>query len=353
VIYKRTSALILRVLLCVLPAQRVCCRCIFVAYGAIGLLLAVIYSSMTKSSEALRKPPPAAASAVISIPPITRSSALSCVPDLSFGLRRPGSKAVVVRLCAMFSIDAFAGAFVMQTWIAFWFQTTWGVHRQHAPEAAAPHAPLQLSPSLIGYLIMCANVVAGLSGVAAAHCVSRFGAMNTMLFSHFPSNILLLLVPFMSDPFAASAMLIARFSISQMDVPARNTYVMLVVASDERSAAGGVTNIVRSIGMCAAPPIVGWLSSHSVGSVWFNAPWVIAGSLKCVYDVLLYTLYLINPSMAHAEEASAQLDGQEARAAASQVLEVSLPTGIRPRGGTKTTVGGIEQPLLSDQDYGD
>jgi MFS family permease len=303
-----------------------------------------MYSSMTKSSEALCKPPFTDASAATSIPPIKSSTVLSCVPDISFGLRRPGSKAVVVRLCAMFTIDAFAGAFVMQTWIAFWFQTTWGV-RHCAPEAATPHALLQLSPSLIGYLIMCANVVAGLSGVAAARCVSRFGAMNTMLFSHFPSNILLLLVPFMPDPLAAAAMLVARFCISQMDVPARNTYVMLVVASDERSAAGGITNIVRSIGMCAAPPIVGWLSSHSVGSGIFNSPWMIAGSLKCVYDVLLYALYRINPSMAHAEEASATLDGQEAEAAAS------LPTSIRQRGGANTTVGGMEQPLLSDQDH--
>ncbi len=72
---------------------------------------------------------------------------------------------------------------------------------------------------------MCANVVAGLSAVAAAYFVGKFGAMNTMLFSHFPSNILLLLVPFMPSPLSAAAMLVARFTISQMDVPARNTCV--------------------------------------------------------------------------------------------------------------------------------
>ena len=101
------------------------CRCVFVAYGSIGLLLAIIYCSMTKSAEALPKPPPEGASAS-SPPPIT-CCPKSRVPDFSCGLRRRESKAVVVRLCVMFAMDAFAGAFVMQTWIAFWFNTTWGV----------------------------------------------------------------------------------------------------------------------------------------------------------------------------------------------------------------------------------
>ena len=191
---------------------------------------------------------------------------------------------------------------------------------------------------------MCANVVAGLSGVAAAYFVNRFGAMNTMLFSHFPSNILLLLVPLMPTPLAAAAMLVARFTISQMDVPARNTYVMLVVASDERSAAGGVTNIVRSIGMAAAPPIVGWLSSHAVGSVWYNSPWFIAGAVKCIYDVALYTLYKCTPDMSHAEATAAKLDRQEARNVATRSISVG--------GGVNTSLGGMKQPLLSDQDSG-
>ena len=185
---------------------------------------------MTKFAEALPKSSPAGASAA-SPPPIT-CCPKSGVPDFSCGLRRRESKAVVARLCVMFALDAFAGAFVLQTWIAFWFDTTWQVLLLLSCDclcrvcaASAPYALRQLSPSLIGYLIMCANVVAGLSAVAAAYFVNKFGAMNTMLFSHFPSNILLLLVPFMPSPLSAAAMLVARFTMSQMDVPARNTCV--------------------------------------------------------------------------------------------------------------------------------
>ena len=120
---------------------------------------------------------------------------------------------------------------------------------------------------------------------------------------------------------------------------------MLVVASDERSAAGGVTNIVRSIGMSAAPPIVGWLSSNAVGSIWYNSPWVIAGALKCVYDVSLYTLYKCTPDMTHAEATSAKLDKQEARAVAPQLTGVSSHSG-----GVNTSLGDMSTPLLGDQD---
>jgi len=140
----------------------------------------------------------------------------------------------------MFALDAFAGAFVMQTWICYWFDEKWS-----------------LTPNYIGILISCANVVAGLSGIAASYFVNRFGAINTMVWSHLPSNVLLILVPFMPNGLAAAGMLVARFSISQMDVPARQAYVNMVVASDERSAANGITNIARSVGMFIGPLLVG------------------------------------------------------------------------------------------------
>ena len=126
-----------------------------------------------------------------------------------------------------------------------------------------------------------------MSGIASAYFVKRFGPMLTMIASHLPSNILLLSVPFMPTAWSAAAMLVARFTISQMDVPARQTYVVMVVASDERSAAGGITNIVRSLGGSMAPALVGYLSSRPVGSFAFNSPWIIAGGVKIAYDTKL------------------------------------------------------------------
>jgi predicted MFS family arabinose efflux permease len=220
------------------------------------------------------------------------------LPRVNLGLRRAESQYIVARLSLMFSMDAFAGAFVMQTWIAFWFSARWG-----------------FSPDLIGYLLMGANVVAGASGIAAAHFVKRFGAMRTMIASHLPSNILLLAVPLMPTAASAAAMVVARFTISQMDVPARQAYVVSVVAKDEMSAAGGITGIARSLGMSLAPIILGWLSSAAVGDVasspLFNAPWIISGVIKIIYDISLYGLYACGTGIRDAEKKAAEKDKAE------------------------------------------
>ena len=151
---------------------------------------------------------------------------------MELGLHRSDSVFIVARLSCLFALDAFAGGFVMQTWIAYWFEERWN-----------------FSPKLLGDLISISNVVAGISGISAAYFVSRFGAINTMVRTYLPSNIFLLLVPFMPTKNAAALMLVTRFCISQMDVPARQSYVAMVVASNERSAAGGITNIARSVGL--------------------------------------------------------------------------------------------------------
>jgi MFS family permease len=291
-------------------------RVVFVAYSMIGAALAVMYACLSPAVEAKPKPPSSptnhdlydsstgATVTMRTVTPTTKDGEDSAFmfdgtpglgwlaatseaaseaairvfhmlsPKVSLGLRRPESKYIVCRLSCMFALDAFGGAFVMQTWVAFWFAQRWG-----------------FSSELIGYLLMASNVVAGISGVAAAHFVKRFGAMNTMVASHLPSNILLVLVPCMPTAGTAAAMLVARYTISQMDVPARHAYVVSVVAPDEMSAAGGITGIARSLGMAVAPLFLGVLSAGSAGdltdSPLFNAPWSIAGSLKIVYDVLL------------------------------------------------------------------
>jgi predicted MFS family arabinose efflux permease len=218
-------------------------RTVFFAYAVIGGLMALAYTALSPAAEAVRMPMPTPSEAPSSSTS-KRTRGCSCLlPRLSLGLRRPATKYIVARLSALFATDAFAGAFVMQAFVAFWFNQRWG-----------------FSSDLIGYLLMASNVVAGLSGVAAAYLIKRWGAMLTMVATHLPSNVLLLSVPAMPTPLSAAALLVARFSLSQMDVPARQAYVVMVVASDERSAAGGITNIVRSLGMAGAPLLLGRLS---------------------------------------------------------------------------------------------
>jgi predicted MFS family arabinose efflux permease len=178
------------------------------------------------------------------------------------------SQSVVLRLSALFALDAFAGGFVAQSFIAFWFSETYG-----------------LDPAVLGALLAGANVLAGLSALAAAPLAARFGLVRTMVFTHLPSNVLLLLVPFMPGLGLAAAVLLARFAISQMDVPTRQSYTMAIVAPDERSAAAGVTAIARSVGVSASPLVAAPLYV-SATLAW--APFVISGGLKIVYDLLLY-----------------------------------------------------------------
>ena len=140
----------------------------------------------------------------------------------------------------------------------------------------------------LGLMMSAANVLAGLSALAATPLVNSIGAINTMVFTHFPSNIFLLLVPFMPNRTLAVVVLLLRFTISQMDVPARQTYVATVVDADERSAAGGITNIVRSVGLAVSPLLAGYLLTDPGNTLLFSLPFIIAGGLKCLYDILLY-----------------------------------------------------------------
>jgi MFS family permease len=188
-----------------------------------------------------------------------------------FGLRRRESSLIVLKLSLLFILDAAAGGLVMQTVIVFYFN-----QRFH------------LSSDQLGLLMMGSNVLAGISALAASPLVARIGAVPTMVFTHFPSNILLLLIPFCSSSNLAVFVLLVRFSISQMDVPARQTFTVMVVEPDERSAAGGITNLVRSFGMAMSPLALGYLLADPSNSLLFGAPFVIAGALKCVYDILLY-----------------------------------------------------------------
>jgi MFS family permease len=147
------------------------------------------------------------------------------------------------------------------------------------------HVRFGVEPAALRGIFFGANVLAGISALAAAWVAARIGLVNTMVFTHLPSNILLVLVPLMPNLPLAIVVLFARFSISQMDVPPRQSYTMAVVTPDERSAAAGVTGIARSIGAAISPTLAGLCLSNPG---FFGAPFFVAGGLKIIYDILLY-----------------------------------------------------------------
>ena len=208
-------------------------------------------------------------------------------PDVSvarrLGLHR--SQRTVARLSALFALDAFGGGFIVQTLIAYWFHVRFGA-----------------SPALIGGILFGANLLAGVSALLAARIAARIGLIRTMVFTHLPSNVLLIMVPLMPTLPLAAGVLLVRYSISQMDVPTRQSYTMAVVDPDERSAAAGVTGIARSVGAAVAPI----LSAPLMGSAAVaGLPFVIGGGLKIAYDLLLYRSFR---SMPAPEEAARSAD---------------------------------------------
>lgn len=225
-------------------------RFMIFGYAAIGLMLAMLFINLSSSVEVHGGSGDHSSPAHIPI----------------LGLHR--SRGVVMKLSALFALDAFAGGFVLQSLMAYWF-----------------HVRFNVEPAVLGSIFFGANILAGLSALTAARVASRIGLIKTMVFTHIPSNILLMLVPLMPTLPLAVALLLIRFSISQMDVPTRQSYTMAVVAPDERSAAAGVTGVARTIGSALSPVIAGPLLA---APALFSAPFFLAGGLKIIYDLMLY-----------------------------------------------------------------
>ena len=227
-------------------------RAVVVGYGVVGLVMAVVFWRVGTGVEAPE--PPHAGDGI--------------ARRLGLG---PRSRGIVARLSLLFSLDAFAGGFVPQSLMAYWFHLRYGVE-----------------PAILGGIFFGANLLAAVSSLSASRFAARFGLVNTMVFTHVPSNVLLFLVPLMPNLPLAIAVLLLRFSLSQMDVPTRQSYVMAVVEPGERSAAAGVTGIARTTGASISPilsaPLV---ASASLASI----PFFLAGGLKVVYDVLLYRAF--------------------------------------------------------------
>jgi len=229
-------------------------RAVVVAYALIGVALAAIFSGASPAVEADTSSRP--------------------IGDRPIAARLSGidrSRSVVVKLAALFSLDSFGGGFVVQSFAAYWFYLRFGV-----------------DPRTLGTLFFAANVFAGISALVASRLAHRIGLVNTMVVTHLPSNVLLMLIPLMPTLPLASLMLLLRFSISQMDVPTRQSYTMAVVAPEERAAASGITGVARTTGAALSPLFAGLLFSRPS---LINVPFYIAGTLKIAYDILLFRAF--------------------------------------------------------------
>jgi len=228
-------------------------RAVIAAYGLLGVVLLLLFTRVSARIEA----PSAAASAVAGF-------------SSRFGVHR--SRSVVIRLVALFGLDAFAGGFIMQSLLAYWLHLRFG-----------------LEPASLGAIFFWANVAAGFSALAAARIAARIGLVRTMVFTHLPSNVMLMLVPAMPTAETAVGLLLLRYTISQMDVPTRQSYTMAVVVPEERAAAAGITGVARTVGASLSPMIA---TSCMAVPAAINAPLLLAGGLKIVYDLLLYRSFV-------------------------------------------------------------
>ena len=223
-------------------------RAVVAFYALLGAALLGIFAGLGPASEAAAAGPAGPAP-----------------PWAALGLSR--SRRVVLRLSGLFAVDAFAGGFVVQSLVAWWFHRRFGT-----------------GEALLGAIFFGANLMAAVSALSAASIARRIGLVNTMVLTHLPSNVLLILVPLMPTLPLAVAVLLARFCISQMDVPTRQSYTMAVVDPAERSAAAGVTGMARTVGASLAPLFAGPLYASALS----GAPFAIAGGLKILYDLLLW-----------------------------------------------------------------
>ena len=215
---------------------------VLVAYASTGAILAILFSRLSPEIE------------------LKKTSS-----EIKVGLNK--SRAVVLRLCALFMVDSFGSSLVMQGLTVYWLERRYGVN-----------------PATLGGIFFATNLVAAFSNPIAARLVERIGLIKTMVFTHIPANVFLLLFPFAPNLETAIALLIARFCLSQMDVPARTAYVMGAVEPEERSATAGLTQQAKFVGTMLGPVLTGMMFAAG----WWNLPFVLGGALKIAYDLALY-----------------------------------------------------------------
>ncbi|MBM2853049.1 MAG: arabinose efflux permease family protein [Candidatus Nitrosotenuis sp.] len=219
---------------------------LFAIYGIAGITSAIIYYFLSKEIELQTQTKPN----------------LSIRSNLS-----PKSKKIVWKLSALFSVDSFAGGFVIQSIVSFWFFTKFNV-----------------ALTDLAFIFSIAGVLTAFSYILAARLADKIGLINTMVFTHIPANILTILIAFAPTLPLALGFYLGRMTLSQMDVPTRQSYIASVVSEEERIAAAGITNTSRNVTQAISPSIAGVI----IQSLWLSAPFVVGGLLKIAYDVGLY-----------------------------------------------------------------
>jgi len=218
-------------------------QAMFLLYGLLGLLSGLIYRRLP--------------------PDLETETGAAAAP-----LRQ--SKRIVYTLAALFSLDAFGGGFIVQSMLALWL-----------------FGKFELSIAIAGTIFFWTGVLSAFSYLVAVRIANRIGLVNTMVFTHLPSSVLLILVPFVPDLGWVIVLLLVRSALSQMDVPTRSSYVMAIVSPGERAAAASVTSVPRSLASSVSPLIAGYL----LGIFTFGWSLVIAGGVKIVYDLLLLATF--------------------------------------------------------------
>lgn len=222
-------------------------RSLIWAYVACAVLLAALFALLSPNVEAAKK--------------VTTT-------NRKIGLQK--SRGIVAKLAGLFTLDAFAGGFIVQSIVAYWF-----------------YLRFKTDLNALGGIFFGTNILAALSFLAAPAIAQRIGLLNTMVFTHLPSNFLILLVPLMPNVEWAVAVLLLRHLLSQMDVPTRQSYTMAVVEPDERAAAAGILSVARNAGAAAAPLFTGAI----LAAPGLGLPFLLAGGLKIVYDIWIFALF--------------------------------------------------------------
>lgn len=220
-------------------------KILFMMYSILGLVVMIIYLMISKDIE--------------------------IKPNLNKSVRQtlsPRSKKIVGKLSALFAVDSFAGGFVIQSVVSLWFFTRFGADL-----------------IILSYVFSAAGILTAFSYIVAAKIADRIGLVNTMVFTHIPSNILLILVAFAPTLQFAIILYLIRMGLSQMDVPTRQSYIVSIVNEDERIAASGLTNVSRNIAQTVSPSIIGYIFQSFLA---LSGPFVLGGLIKIVYDLALY-----------------------------------------------------------------
>jgi MFS family permease len=220
-------------------------RPLFLLYSLLGLAAIAIYFMLSKRIEIKGE----------IVKPLTQTLS-------------PKSKKIVGKLSGLFAVDSFAGGFVIQSIVSFWFFTKFGIEL-----------------ATLSWIFSAAGVLTAFSFIGAAKIADRIGLINTMVFTHIPSNILLILVGFAPSLPLAIGFYLSRMALSQMDVPTRQSYIAAVVNEDERTAAAGITNVSRNTAQAVSPSLTGYILQALPG---LSAPFVLGAFLKIAYDVALY-----------------------------------------------------------------